>query len=589
METSSPFISQLGSNYAATSEEAAELTSFLTGPISKLAKLEDEIDRAKAHYDELVARHTELSHEINRHQALMAPIRRLPVDVIREIFMNCLPTTHNAIISPEECPILLTRICSGWRNIALGTAVLWASIHLPIPTDVDSNARYDSDNPPMQHSPQFLSAMTIAKRQARAITEWLSRSGECILAISLYNQEHGTSVEIYNVILDALIPFCKRWGSLKCDAPASNLIRIANIPGNDLPQLHTLAINGGRFARGALPVDDQGGVWCWKDSGVVCAPRLRAIVYNNIAEDFASFPLRWRQLTSITIYGGMWGASEVMSLRGLAALLATCHLLHDCRLHISPGPHQLDERAPGMPASILLPYLQEFAIQSDHMDLSPLLDLLDVPTLSRLEVNTCLFIAAPLHALIRRSAHTLRALTLSPNIFTREEFFACLQTGTDLTELTLRGGLYSRYAPTPPLMHHQNGANGVTVLLDEAVAYAPLVLDDAFLYDVLVPAPGAGPVFVPLLTTFACHMLGTFSDTGVMDAVCARRAAAALGEVTPLRQVQIAFGRPQEQSIAHAIKELEDQGVKCTLTYMPSFPSRKNTPTDGVFDFVNSQ
>ncbi len=72
-------------------EEAAELTAFLAGPISELADLRDEINRTKARYHKLVERHAELANEISRHQAFMAPVRRLPVDVIREIFINCLP------------------------------------------------------------------------------------------------------------------------------------------------------------------------------------------------------------------------------------------------------------------------------------------------------------------------------------------------------------------------------------------------------------------------------------------------------------------------------------------------------------------
>ncbi len=121
------------------------------------------------------------------------------------------------------------------------------------------------------------------------------------------------------------------------------------------------------------------------------------------------------------------------------ACLPHAPLLHDCRLHIPPRPASRfpEDHVRGMPTSILLPRLQEFAVNSDHSFLSPLLDLLDVPMLSKLEVSTDSFVAAPLHALIRRSAQTLRALSLTPNSFKREEFFASMQACADLTELTL--------------------------------------------------------------------------------------------------------------------------------------------------------
>ncbi len=133
MEELSPFTPKIGTNYAATSEEAERITAFLSRPVSKLQQLQAEIIRIKARYEDLVEQHLALSREIDAHRALIAPIRRVPTDILREIFLHCLPTKHNAVISSSECPILLTRICSGWRHIALNTAMLWASIHVPIP------------------------------------------------------------------------------------------------------------------------------------------------------------------------------------------------------------------------------------------------------------------------------------------------------------------------------------------------------------------------------------------------------------------------------------------------------------------------
>ncbi|KJA22458.1 hypothetical protein HYPSUDRAFT_660116 [Hypholoma sublateritium FD-334 SS-4] len=137
----------------------------------------------------------------------------------------------------------------------------------------------------------------------------------------------STSVEVYNVILDALILdtlilFCLRWADLKCDVPASgNLMRIANIPGSELAQLHMLAISGGKFAHSAVTGGGQWCASCWEDSAIIHAPRLRAIACNNITEDFSSLPLHWRQFTSITIYAvyrahaRIWNASISAGIR----------------------------------------------------------------------------------------------------------------------------------------------------------------------------------------------------------------------------------------------------------------------------------
>jgi hypothetical protein len=49
--------------------------------------------------------------EIEGYQKLISPARRIPINIIQEIFIHTLPTTHNALMGPDECPVLLTRIC----------------------------------------------------------------------------------------------------------------------------------------------------------------------------------------------------------------------------------------------------------------------------------------------------------------------------------------------------------------------------------------------------------------------------------------------------------------------------------------------
>ncbi|KAJ7892808.1 hypothetical protein B0H14DRAFT_2685809, partial [Mycena olivaceomarginata] len=66
---------------------------------------------------------------IGSHKALISHPRRLPVDILREIFVACLPVDRNAVMSAQEAPLLLGRICSTWRSIVLTTPRLWASLH----------------------------------------------------------------------------------------------------------------------------------------------------------------------------------------------------------------------------------------------------------------------------------------------------------------------------------------------------------------------------------------------------------------------------------------------------------------------------
>ncbi|KAJ6616648.1 hypothetical protein B0H10DRAFT_1632687, partial [Mycena sp. CBHHK59/15] len=58
---------------------------------------------------------------IDAHQASISPASRLPYDIVGEIFVACLPTDRNPVMSATEAPVILCRICSAWRAIALST------------------------------------------------------------------------------------------------------------------------------------------------------------------------------------------------------------------------------------------------------------------------------------------------------------------------------------------------------------------------------------------------------------------------------------------------------------------------------------
>ncbi|KDQ62756.1 hypothetical protein JAAARDRAFT_149868, partial [Jaapia argillacea MUCL 33604] len=59
--------------------------------------------------------------------SLLAPIRRLPPEILSKIFAHAL---HPGFVHPlRNClPVLLTHVCSYWRQIALSTSALWASL-----------------------------------------------------------------------------------------------------------------------------------------------------------------------------------------------------------------------------------------------------------------------------------------------------------------------------------------------------------------------------------------------------------------------------------------------------------------------------
>ena len=81
-------------------------------PLARLTSIKTEIDRLNSIVENLYDEHRALNAEIEAHRALISPLRQVPLDIMEEIFIHCLPTDHNAVMSTREAPLLLGRVCS---------------------------------------------------------------------------------------------------------------------------------------------------------------------------------------------------------------------------------------------------------------------------------------------------------------------------------------------------------------------------------------------------------------------------------------------------------------------------------------------
>ena len=108
----SPYASYLHTNYPPTASEILEIKDFLTKPLARLTSIKAEIDRLNPIIEKLYDEHRALNAWIEAHRALLFPLRQVPLDIMEEIFIHCLPKDHNAVMSTQEAPLLLGRVCS---------------------------------------------------------------------------------------------------------------------------------------------------------------------------------------------------------------------------------------------------------------------------------------------------------------------------------------------------------------------------------------------------------------------------------------------------------------------------------------------
>ncbi|KAF8200051.1 hypothetical protein K438DRAFT_1823114 [Mycena galopus ATCC 62051] len=226
---SSPFASRLGTNYCPGDAELAQIRALLVEPCLKLKRLDDEIVAMQKALDKLAEERGALSAYVDAHRTLMSPARRLPLDIIEEIFVACLPTNRNCVMSAQEAPLM--------RAISLGTPRLWSRLHIVEPT-------FDDRMPP----PLWLLEVNRVQR-LEAAEAWLQRSGTCPLSISLESCFNpggaATSFTPWSTspFLNSLISFASRWQNVSLAIPLLAVQTLLCLTENDVPLLKSLAIN----------------------------------------------------------------------------------------------------------------------------------------------------------------------------------------------------------------------------------------------------------------------------------------------------------------------------------------------------------
>ncbi|KAF7373727.1 hypothetical protein MSAN_00583700 [Mycena sanguinolenta] len=369
---SSPFASRLDTNYCPTDQEDLEIRSLLVEPTLRLKKLDDEIADLQKSMDKLVEERNGLQSYVQAHSALISPVRRLPRDIIQEIFLACMPTHRNCVMSATEAPILLGRICSAWRAISLNTPRLWASVHVVEP-DWPGGERWTGVH---------------------------AHGDDCIPFIG------------------ALIPFLPRWQHVHLTIPGALLFDTMGNFDVAMPWLESITFHCPTF-----PDGQPARPW-----NILRGPRLSRLSIPNGLFVLETLPVLWNQLTTLTIGGpDLPGATTTSVL----FVISRCYQLRSCTLLLLDRPDDLS----GHPV-VELPFLHTLAIRCFSANLLTRLSLpelrnfvllgrfveTDCPTLTdflarsnRLEsfdINENAFLAPSLHDSLRSLRPTVERLRI---------------------------------------------------------------------------------------------------------------------------------------------------------------------------------
>ncbi|KAF7291406.1 F-box domain-containing protein [Mycena indigotica] len=221
----------LHTNTAPTDAECDAIHALLASQTAKLGELDAEAVRLQDLLNTVNSKRNELRDFIDAHTALVAPMRRVPEEILRLVFLETLPENRGAAMHPSESPLLLSRVCRYWRDLALAMPKLWSSIHIVVP--------------PVAHP----RAGPVAENLAR----WLHRGAAAPLDASLYLSRHPHIEEAPDMIDTQLSPLfavllaaASRWRDMKLSLHnfrVSDEWALSELQAHDVPQLRRMDLS----------------------------------------------------------------------------------------------------------------------------------------------------------------------------------------------------------------------------------------------------------------------------------------------------------------------------------------------------------
>ncbi|KAJ7019210.1 hypothetical protein C8F04DRAFT_1148441 [Mycena alexandri] len=540
---SSPFTSKLGTNYCPKDEELVEIKNLIIEPTLRLRRLDDEIVELQSALDKLAAERDSVEAFVDAHKALISPARRLPLDIIQEVFVACLPTHRNCVMSASEAPVLLGRICGLWRAISLSTPRLWSKIHIVEPF-------------------HWLPSPLLEKKLAQRLETtkiWLERSGQCRLSISLecrtdgndssgYLPDHSTSAVTPGAMqfLQALIPSSRRWRHIHFSAPLWMLWEtMSHLREPDVPLLESVAIYHN--------FRDDSAMGSLGPLEILRGARISSFATPGNSFVSTLLPLRWQQLTRLTIDGPPWNVGADLNSEAILRTVARCPELRFCRLGINDIENtEVHSQHP----VVELPFLHTLELHCvGNMEptVSFLLERISLPKLRSFTIRSSMDTQYPgsLAPFFARSAN-LETLEIDSMAFSRASLIESL---LGLPPTLRRLGIHN-------LNNRWGGIAAPPSLADETLA-------------ILTPAHGLQDLFIN-------HCID-ITDEALLRFVIARMS----DPHSMLLRIEVQFDRIMEADILPALKPFIDSGLNVSITHLVPVPVRFS-PWHGLSDAPSS-
>ncbi|KAF7985150.1 hypothetical protein HWV62_7716 [Athelia sp. TMB] len=327
----SPSPSLLGTNHAATEKETGDIKTILLDVHRDLRTLDDALKDLQDIQDQLSKKRQELLAFSTEHRSAISPMRRMPAELLAEIFRHMTTITsvndYNRVSAIQEAT-LPTHICRRWRDIAISIPALWSNISVRI-------ARRDN-----------LPSLTRAQT-------WISRTAGYPLSVQLVWLSQAPDKDWVS-LLDIIIPHAARWRSLKIDIASDRREHHLSAIRHNIPMLDTVHIS-------------QMSEWL---DIFELAPQLRRATFNINTAALPKLRLPWAQLTYCR--------------PGRLSVAACLGMLQRCPNLVSLDANLIHEMSAILTPPVSLPYLSTLIIYAECDTTSFFLSLA-LPSLTEIE------------------------------------------------------------------------------------------------------------------------------------------------------------------------------------------------------------
>ncbi|KAK7434919.1 hypothetical protein VKT23_019922 [Stygiomarasmius scandens] len=404
----SDILESLRSNFGTYNYDTKHVAQCLFDAEHNAKCYEDEINRLEANLVSLRNEQQRIFLRIDQYRSLLAPIRRLPPEILGGIFEIC--CLESKIADAMDCPVIrLSQVCAGWRKLSRSTSSLWAHITVKLDRSESSEDKIQS-----------------------MLGLHLSLSGRSPLHLKLFLPYNTNTAR---KVIDSVVPHSRRWETIVIDAPFGMMIEpnFTRVKGN-LPSLRYLEL--------WPPTDEEDDIQTPETTTIFDAfdhaAKLQTLKLGSLDDvDNADVRITWSQINDFTLsYSGF---RDTIKRVGLAHQAREVTVLH---------PHTLTPDEVDGDTSLLVHHMTQlsFCLDKYDTDMSCYFDRLTLPKLKTLRLFTdddCLLPKGRygldrIPSLILRSKCNITSLELVNLVLDDEQIVIhLLREITSLSDLTI--------------------------------------------------------------------------------------------------------------------------------------------------------